>query len=65
MGNAEYVVGASHVGFAEDMLFAVMDYIEGPLLVDRMMAEDLPPLTLKEKMGFISDVVKGAFDSIC
>jgi len=59
MGNAEYVVGASHVGFCEDMLFAVMDYVEGPVLIDRIMDADLPPLTLEEKIGFISDVIKG------
>lgn len=59
MQNAEHVVGAYVAGFAEGILFAVMEYIDGPTLLDRLMNPRLPSLAFQEKMSIILDIAKG------
>lgn len=59
MKEANYVIGASVVGFEDDLMFAVMEYIEGPTLIDRLCDKTLHPLNFKEIISIFLDIAKG------
>ncbi len=58
MKDGKNVLGASEVGFQGDYMFVVMKKVNGTELFDKMQDRE-KPLSLKEKVNVLLDVVKG------